>query len=626
MRNIFGRHPQNAGIERLRMQINPLTLSFEGELEAQFQEDYYHSSLPLLRMSFLLGAVYYAIFAFLDALVLPEARVALAMVRFLFVCPIILTIFSLSYTKNFRAWWQTGAVIATMASGLGIVIMTSITSDLGKQHYYPGIMLILFYCYMLIRLRFIYATLAGWLIFIAYVISIRVFHGPGTNVTIINLFFISSANILGMFGGYALEYYARKDFYNRHLLDLEREKVYEANVNLEQKVIEKTEQLQQSQKMESVGRLAGGVAHDFNNLLTAIQGFSELIKYSLKEDDPIQNDVKGIQKAADSAASLTSQLLAFSRRQIASPKIINLNDSISKSEKMLRRIIGEDIDFDFHPDAETSSVFIDAGQIDQILVNLAVNSKDAMPEGGKMTLKTATVMLHEETCQTCKDPISGRFVLLTVSDNGQGMDEQTLSNVFEPFFTTKEKGKGTGLGLSTIHGIVHQNEGHIKVRSEPGVGTKFKVYLPLAEDKEDQSASEDEPVGLHGHETVLVAEDQEMVRQLAIRTLKSKGYDTLEARDGGEALMIFEEKSEAIDLLLTDVIMPHVNGKTLYDRLSRSRPDLKVIFMSGYTDDAIAHHGVLERGINFIQKPFRPDELAKKVRQVLDGPSGPMTS
>ncbi len=391
----------------------------------------------------------------------------------------------------------------------------------------------------------------------------------------------------------------------------DRKKAEEERGKLEQ-------QFQQAQKMESIGRLAGGVAHDFNNLLTAISGFSDLAYDSLDESDPVRNDIGEIQKAADSAAALTAQLLAFSRKQIISPKVMDLNQAVAQSEKMLRRIIGEDIDFVFMAGEEISRVLIDPGQINQILVNLAVNSRDAMPDGGKLTIETRNVVLDEKRCLSCNDPIVGEYVMLAVSDNGPGMDAATIEKIFEPFFTTKEKGKGTGLGLATVHGVVHQSKGHINVYSEPGGGTTFKIYLPAVADEVGPDVQPVTPTAIRGHETILLVEDQEIVRKLAVRTLRAQGYTIIEAQNGGEAFLTGKDFKGKIDLLLTDVVMPQMSGKELHKHLAEIIPDMKVLYMSGYTENAIAHHGVLDAGTNFIQKPFRPQELAKKVRQVLD--------
>jgi PAS domain S-box-containing protein len=377
-------------------------------------------------------------------------------------------------------------------------------------------------------------------------------------------------------------------------------------------------QLQQAQKMESIGRLAGGVAHDFNNMLTAIRGFSDLVYDALGKNDPLRDDIAEIQKATDSAAALTQQLLTFSRKQIISPRIVNINKAVAVAEKMLRRIIGEDIDLIFVADENIGKVKIDPSQIDQILVNLAVNARDAIPGVGMLTIETKAVTLEENICPTSANPVIGDCVMLAVRDTGKGMDATIAEQIFEPFFTTKEKGKGTGLGLSTVHGIVLQNNGHINVYSEPEKGTTFKIYLPAVHEKADAILKPVAPTQTQGQETILLVEDQETVRKLAARTLQKLGYDVIEASHGGEALIKCENLEGRIDLLLTDVVMPEMGGKELHERLLKIVPDLRVLYMSGYTENAIAHHGVLDAGTNFIQKPFRPQELAIEVRRVLD--------
>ena len=377
-------------------------------------------------------------------------------------------------------------------------------------------------------------------------------------------------------------------------------------------------QLHQSQKMESIGRLAGGVAHDFNNLLTVITGFSELVQESLAPDDPLKKDVAEIQMATESATNLTTQLLAFSRKQIVSPKVLNLNKEIIRSERMLRRIIGEDIEFTFMPDENIGMIWIDPGQLDQVLVNLGVNSRDAMPNGGKLTIKVQNVSLDEKKCQTCNKPVKGDFVVLAVSDNGTGMDTETIKSIFEPFYTTKEKGKGTGLGLSTVHGIVLQNNGHISVYSEPGCGSTFKIYLPVAAKNAEPLDKEVKNIDIAGSETILLVEDLEMLRKLAVKTLTRHGYKVIQAENGRDALTKYEKLEGKIDLLVTDVVMPQMNGKQLYNRLLEINPNLRALFMSGYPEDAVGHHGILDQGTNFIQKPFHPRDLAIKVRQVLE--------
>lgn len=383
------------------------------------------------------------------------------------------------------------------------------------------------------------------------------------------------------------------------------------------------EQLRQSQKMEAIGRLAGGIAHDFNNLLTAITGYSELSMRRMEETDPLLVNLQEIKKAGDRAASLTRQLLAFSRKQVLRPKVLVLNSVVSDMERMLARLIGEDIELCTVLEPNLSSIKVDPGQIEQIIMNLAVNARDAMPQGGKLTIETSNVVIDDEYARNHIAVTPGPFVKLEVSDSGCGIDRQTQSRIFEPFFTTKEVGKGTGLGLSTVYGIVKQSGGHIWVYSEVGVGTTFTIYLPCTEENPEVYKREyGNERGLRGTETVLIAEDEEVVRKLACKVLRMYGHKVLEATGGNDALLISESHLAPIDLLITDVIMPDMNGLELANRLTALRPETRVLFMSGYTDSAIVHQGFLDDGANFIQKPFSPEALASKVREVLEAKQG----
>ena len=380
-------------------------------------------------------------------------------------------------------------------------------------------------------------------------------------------------------------------------------------------------QFAQSQKMQAVGQLAGGVAHDFNNLLTAITGYSELTLRRLPAEDPLRQNIEEINKAGDRAAALTRQLLAFSRKQVLQPKVLDLNAIVSELEKMLRRLIGENVELRTALGAGLGSVRADPGQVEQIIMNLAINARDAMPQGGKLTVETKNVHLDEDYAKNHVAVTPGPYVMLAVSDTGAGMSEQTQKQIFEPFFTTKEAGKGTGLGLSTVYGIVKQSGGSIWVYSEVGRGTTFKIYLPrVDEGAEEYKRGAGTEETLQGAETILLAEDEEMVRKLARQVLEMYGYRVLEAANGGAALLICERHNEPIHLLITDVIMPEMSGRELADRLAQLRPAMKVLYMSGYTDDAIVHQGVLDEEANFIQKPFPTDALARKVREVLDAP------
>jgi two-component system cell cycle sensor histidine kinase/response regulator CckA len=379
------------------------------------------------------------------------------------------------------------------------------------------------------------------------------------------------------------------------------------------------EQLIKAQKMEAIGILAGGLAHDYNNLLTAIMGYSEIMMMGLRKEDPFYSYLNEIIKATNRGASLTNQLLAFSRKQIMQPRVINLNGVVIDMDRMLRRLIGEDIDLSTFIDQDLGLVKADPGQIEQILMNLAVNARDAMPNGGKLTVETANVYLDEVYARSHVGVTPGPYVMLAVSDNGMGMDAETISRVFEPFFTTKETGKGTGLGLATVFGIVKQSGGHIWPYSESGRGTTFKIYLPRIEESlEEPKPKAAVPTSLEGQETILVVEDDAPLRELITTALRKYGYKVLEAAHGGEALLICERQDAPIHLMVTDVVMPQISGSALAERLKLSHPEMKVLYMSGYTENAIVHHGVLNSNVNFIPKPFKVLVMVQKVREVLD--------
>ncbi len=406
--------------------------------------------------------------------------------------------------------------------------------------------------------------------------------------------------------------------------DITREKEIEKEIEKEQRKAEEEKekleaQLRQSQKMEAIGTLAGGIAHDFNNLLTVIIGNAQLSLMNAIEDKSLRNGIEEIKKAGEKAASLTRQLLAFSRKQIIKPEVLDINIVVNETKKMLKRVIGEDIEFQTVLEPRLWKVYADFGQIDQIIINMVINARDAMPQGGKLTIDTTNADLnknyfHEHDIE--EEP--GPYVILAVSDTGSGMDKETRERIFEPFFTTKEVGKGTGLGLSTIYGIVKQNNGFVWVYSEPGQGSTFKIYLPKmkndAENAEKKQTPVDDP---GGSETVLVVEDDDFLRNMAQNALRRYGYKVLVAENGEDALRVCKELDGQIDLMITDVIMPKMGGKKLAERLQPLYPQIKVIYMSGYTDNAIVHHGVLAPELNFIEKPFSPEGLARKAREVL---------
>jgi PAS domain S-box-containing protein len=379
------------------------------------------------------------------------------------------------------------------------------------------------------------------------------------------------------------------------------------------------EKFRQSQKMEAVGQLAGGVAHDFNNLLAVIVGYTDMLlrRLSPAGDERTIRQIEEIQKAGNRATTLTRQLLAFSRKQVLQPKILDLNAVVRDMDNMMRRLIGEHIEMHTRLNADWSTVKADPGQIEQVLMNLVVNARDAMPDGGSLTIETANVDLDAAFFKDPRPVESGPYVMMAVSDTGQGMSAEIQSHIFEPFFTTKEKGKGTGLGLSTVYGIIQQSGGSVSVYSEPGHGTTFKIYLPRVARSGQVAEGKPEKAVPGGNETVLLVEDEESVRHMAHEILQLNGYSVLDASNGNEAVTVSQQHHGVIELMVTDVVMPLLGGRELAEKLALTRPDMRVLYMSGYTDDAIVRHGVLDGRASFLEKPFTPDGFARKIREVL---------
>jgi PAS domain S-box-containing protein len=378
------------------------------------------------------------------------------------------------------------------------------------------------------------------------------------------------------------------------------------------------QQLRHAQKMEAVGRLAGGVAHDFNNIPSVILSYGEALLAEMNPAEPMRKDVEEIRKAGKRAADLTRQLLVFSRQQLLAPKILDLNDVLASMNRMLQRILGADVDLVSLPTQPLGRVRVDPSSMEQVIMNLVVNARDAMPTGGKLTMETANVILDEAYARNHLGVTPGPHVMLAVTDTGVGIDDVTLGRIFEPFFTTKESGKGTGLGLSTVFGIVQQSRGSVWVYSEVGRGTTFKVYLPRVDAAVELARSVEPPATLRGTETILLVEDDDQVRAVALGILRKHGYHVIEARHAGEALLHSEQYPGTIHLLLSDVVMPQMSGPELAKRLASTRPDMKVLCMSGYTDDSIVRHGVLEAHFAYLQKPITPETLTTRVREVLD--------
>jgi CheY-like chemotaxis protein len=371
--------------------------------------------------------------------------------------------------------------------------------------------------------------------------------------------------------------------------------------------------------MEAIGLLAGGVAHDFNNILSAILGYASILQMKMSADDPLKPNVEQVLAASQRAATLTQSLLAFSRKQIINPQPLLVNESIRKIEKLLRRLIGEDIEFKTIYADPDMTILADAGQLEQVIINLATNARDAMPRGGKMTLETCRTGIDDDFIEKHGYGRTGTYAMILVSDTGSGMDEKTRERIFEPFFTTKELGKGTGLGLSTAYGIVKQNNGYLTCYSEPGIGTTFRVYLPVVAGLGRQAPAAAPEPAARGTETVLVAEDDQAMRNLFRELLQDHGYSVILAADGEEAVEKFRAAAGRIQLLVLDVVMPKKNGKEVFDEIHRVRPGIKALFTSGYTADILDRKGIQQEGLNFLSKPVPPSEFLKKIRDVLDG-------
>ncbi len=383
------------------------------------------------------------------------------------------------------------------------------------------------------------------------------------------------------------------------------------------------QQLLQAQKMEAIGQLAGGIAHDFNNILTAIIGYGSLLQMEMSEDDPLSNYVTHILNSAQRATNLTQALLAFSRKQIISPRPVNLNEIMKVLEKLLSRLIGEDIELTIDLTDKDLTIMADSTQIEQVLMNLATNARDAMPDGGILIISTNLVNFDSEFITAHGYGRPGSYAMIIVEDTGNGIDEKTRQRIFDPFFTTKETGKGTGLGLSMVYGIVKQHDGYINVYSEPGNGTIFKIYLPLIKSKVEDTKPSDLPFPQGGSETVLIAEDDAQVRELSKKVLIDFGYKVIEAVDGLDAIRLFNENKDKIQLVILDVIMPKKNGKECYNEIKKIRPDIKAIFTSGYTADIVHKKGILEEGLGYISKPVSPQKLLRKVWEVLNSQEPP---
>jgi len=629
--------------------VHPVLLSFsEPAVEKAFLEHYARANLRYWRLCHGIAAFFFSAYAIVHAVTIPGPAESFYIIGFGAIVPMFIVGYLFTYTRWVRARWQALSLIYVLATGAGALLMAASAGSGYSFFTLTGFLFCYMFAYAVIRLRFITASFAGAVLTLVFLARASMLLGAEPAAFWLGILYVLGFNALGMITAYGAEFRARRDYHSRAMLEREERRVKEINESLESRVRTRTHdlqeknqalqeqirrakqleserddfesQLRQAQKMETIGRFAGGIAHDFNNLITIINSYAGFAMNDLREGDPRRVDLQQVVEAGNRAADLTRQLLAVSRKQVLQPKLLDLNTVIDALDKMLPRLIGEDIELSTVLAADLGIVSADPGQCEQVLMNLAVNSRDAMPRGGRLTIATANVDLHEAAVSSHPEPISGSFVMLSVTDTGKGMTDEVREQAFEPFFTTKGVGQGTGLGLSTVYGIVAQSAGHIDLESEPDKGTSFKIYLPRvlgAELLSDLAASQDS-TSTGGDETILAVEDEGSLRGLMVRVLEDRGYTVLPVSRGDEALTLLSN-SGPVDLLLTDVVLSgDLQGDELARRVLASQPDLPVLFVSGYTHNAIVHAGRLDDGVNFLQKPFTPDALAAKVREVLD--------
>lgn len=574
-----------------------------------------------IRMGALLAGLLVPIFSLLDLVVKPHFFWTFFAVRcvVILLCLWIHVVMRTKFGKK-----HTFSIGAFLVFVVGSSISLMCHLDMGPTDpYYAGINLPLLGFGILYPTLLFESIIIVSLVWLSYFIpNVMILQPHEIPIFVNNNFFLLSTIIISVASTRFNFRYRMNQWQSHKRLHAANKKVKKHAHELEEKVQERTQKLLQSERLAVVGQLAGGVAHDFNNHLTAIMGISDLLLCTLDEKDPNKKDIESIRRVGQRAANLIKQLLAFSRRQILMPKTICLNDSIHEIQKMLKRLIGEHIELIMHPDAELGNICADPVQIEQIIMNLAVNARDAMPNGGKLIIETQNVTLDKKYSSDVRLSLpSGKYVLLALTDTGVGMSEETVQKIFEPFFTTKEQGKGTGLGLSTVYGIVKQSHGGVLVYSEMDQGTTFKVYLPR-DMKSEKSKLDD---GLRkvkyktGTETILLVEDEDEVRSSTARMLERQGYRVYQAREGVAAMEIVKDQINHIDMLVTDVIMPKMSGRELAKEISTHKEDIKILYISGYTDKTIISQGILDSDVAFLQKPYTLEHISNKIREVLEG-------
>lgn len=641
----------HSGADRFSPPINPFTLAFPGRLESEYLEDFYLKSLNQIRLILMSGILFYGIFGFLDAKLLPDAKWTLWVIRYLVVIPCILSVIAFSFSKRFKRYMQLCLATAITVSGLGIVTMILIAKPPVNYSYYAGLILVLIFGYVFLRIRFVWAAAAGWTIVAFYeAASIWLTNTP-MEILLNNNFFILSANVIGMFACYSAEYHSRRDFYLVKLLTVEQDKVRAANLELERRVEERTaqlvrsneelvkeieahrrseeekrgleHQLRQAQKMEAIGTLAGGIAHDFNNILSPIIGYAEMILDDEDQASPIRRKVEQILMAASRAKELVRHILTFSRQTEQELLPMELHPIVKESLTLLRASLPSTIEIRQKIDTSCSPVLADATQIHQIVINLCTNAFHAMRDKGGVLGVEMTEVAIDETDRTNLKIKPGRYVRLSVSDTGTGIPKNILDRVFDPYFTTKPPGEGTGLGLSVVHGIVKSYNGEIKIYSEVGKGTTVNVYLPCivaARQGAAQGRREDSP---RGTGSILVVDDEEYIVTMLTEMLERLGYRVKGYTDSIEAFAEFSRNPSSYDLIVTDQTMPKMTGIELAEQCMRMRKGLPVVMCTGFSE-IVSEERAKAIGIReYVTKPVVKSEMARAVKRALGGTSSP---
>jgi signal transduction histidine kinase/ActR/RegA family two-component response regulator len=631
------------------MKLNPVTLSFSGDfkaLETEFQRDYYQKFLKQIRYSVLLAICFYGLFGILDAKLIPEMKAKLWLIRYAIVCPSLAVTLLLSFRPAFQKYMQVILASGATIAGHGIIGMILVAPPPVNFSYYAGLILVFMFEYTFIRLRFVWATAAGWTIVAFYEIAAIWVSPTPFPILLNNNFFFISANIIGMFACYSIEYFARRDFFLARLLEKEQEKVITANRELEIRVAERTSQLvkanedlkleieahkrveaekeklqnqlQLAQRLEAIGTLAGGIAHDFNNILAAIMGYTEMALIRLGTENRISYNLQQVIKASHRAKDLVNQILTFSRQQPQDMQSIQLKPIVKETLELLRASLPKNIEIRQSIESGLYSVSADPTRIHQVLMNLCTNSAHAMEEnGGILDVSLKKIDLEPHDAAKYSDLKPGAYILLTVADTGHGIDPAVVERIYEPYFTTKEQGKGTGMGLSVVHGIVKSHGGSIVVTSSPDQGTTFELFFPRLEREMLAEIRDLSPLP-KGDETVLFIDDEEFLVDLGTQMLEKLGYQVKTSVNPIEALQIFQAQPGKFDLVITDMTMPDMSGAQLAGRVLAIQPDIPIIICTGFSEQMTPEKAQAIGISDFLMKPLVIRDLAKAIRRVID--------